>query len=217
MKILSTKILTNAQKDLLQGLDVTEQALIDISFGKNFQIDTQIVNAVFTSSNAVKAVFEKNENLATRFDNVYCVGLKTKTLLESFEVQVADVANNALELAKILVTKKIQDIHFYCGNIRNNDLPTIMAENGVLVTEYIVYQTKLIEQTFKEVFDVVLFYSPSGVTSYTKAKNNCNIKAICIGTTTVSEALDNFEEVYISDNTSVESVIDKMKEVLSIE
>lgn len=213
MRILSTKVLSNHQRDLLKDFDVKEVSMIDISFGENFKIEEDIPHAVFTSANAVRSVFEKNKNRAESFQKVYCVGLKTKSLLEIFGVQVQDVADNALTLADILVAKKTQDIHFYCGNLRNNDLPNVMAENGVLVTEYIVYKTELREQTFEEVFDVVLFFSPSGVTSYVKGKNNRNVKAICIGYTTATEALDVFEEVYVAEKTTVESVIQKLKEI----
>ncbi|MDO3695184.1 uroporphyrinogen-III synthase [Wenyingzhuangia sp. chi5] len=213
MKILSTKVLTNHQRDLLKEFDVKEVSMIDISFGENFKVEENIPYAVFTSANAVRSVFEKNKNKAESFQKVYCVGLKTKSLLESFGVQVENVADNALALADILVAKKIQDIHFYCGNLRNNDLPNVMAENGVLVTEYIVYKTELCKHTFNESFDAILFFSPSGVTSYVKGKNNCNVKVICIGYTTATEALDAFEEVYVAEETSVESVIQKLKEI----
>ncbi|MGY5354009.1 uroporphyrinogen-III synthase [Wenyingzhuangia sp. IMCC45467] len=214
MKILSTKILTPSQKELLSGFSVVEKAMISISFGENFKVDECILHAVFTSANAVKSVFEKNKNKVEHFQNVYCVGLKTKSLLESFGVQVQDVSSNALALAEILVAKKIEDIHFYCGNLRNNDLPNVMAENGVLVTEYIVYKTEFSEHTFDENFNAVLFYSPSGVSSFVKAKNNCNTIAICIGVTTATEALNSFEQVYMAEETTVESVIEKLKEII---
>lgn len=213
MKILSTKIVTPIQKELLSGFSVVEKAMISISFGEGFKVGERISHAVFTSANAVRSVFEKNKNKAESFQKVYCVGLKTKSLLEIFGVDVQEVANNALELGAILVAKQIQDIHFYCGNLRNNDLPNVMAENGVLVTEYIVYKTELCEYTFNESFDAILFFSPSGVTSYVNGKNNCNAKAICIGVTTATEALDAFEEVYIADETTVASVIEKLKEI----
>jgi len=213
MQILSTKTLTNAQRELLSPYKVVEKSLIAIEFGQGFCVEESLEHVVFTSANAVKSVFGVHKNNPELFKNIYCVGLKTKSLLESYGLDVLELAENALELAEILVTKEIQQVHFFCGNLRNNDLPTIMAENGVLVTEYMVYQTKLIKHTFKEMFDAILFFSPSGVNSYVNGGNNCNITAITIGVTTATEALDIFEEVYIADTTSVESVIEKVKEI----
>lgn len=215
MEILSTKTLTNTQKSLLANYKVVEKPLIEIQFGEYFCLSESVEYSVFTSSNAVKSVFGVHKNNPDLFKKVYCVGIKTKSLLENFGLEVLEVADNALELAEVLVTKKMSEIHFFCGNLRNNDLPTVMAENGVLVTEYMVYKTELIKHTFKNVFNAVLFFSPSGVKSYVHAYNNCDVAAITIGVTTATEALDAFEKVYIADTTSVESVIEKLKEIIN--
>lgn len=216
MKILSTKILTNSQKELLKGFEVEEVPMIDISFGENFVVDEKIENAIFTSANSVKSVFEIHKNKADLFGTVFCVGNKTQYLLEKQGLHVDVVANNASELAEVLVDKfaknkhLLSEVNWFCGNIRNNDLPTMMAENGIMVTEYMVYQTELIPKKV-EVADVILFFSPSGVKSYLKKNTVVNKPVICIGVTTATEALDHFDEVYISETQSVEGVIDKLK------
>ena len=227
MKVLSTKILIQSQRALLpEGITVHEESLIQIEFGQGLVIDQHIQHAVFTSGNAVKAVFEANSQQpeASSFDNVYCVGQKTKKLLEEKGVEVVEVANNALELAEVLAERLEQgtEVWFYCGNIRNNDLPEVLAENGILVAEAIVYTTKFVETELDVDYDVVLFYSPSGVKSFLNNKElqitNYELpKVICIGATTASEAIEHFEEVYIAEETSVESVIEKLKEnIISI-
>lgn len=216
MKILSTKILTPAQKEIVSDFQVLEVPMIEISFGEGFQIEEHIPYAVFTSGNSVKSVFEVHKNKIDLFQTIFCVGEKTKSLLEQYGLQVDVVANNALELAETMIAKfnEIQEISWFCGNLRNNDLPTLLAENGVLVTEYLVYQTQIVSKKIEDELDAILFYSPSGVSGYLKENPPIDKPVICIGTTTATEALNSFEQVYIADETTVESVIEKLKEII---
>lgn len=220
MKILSTKKLSTTQRDLFYGFDVEEVPMIDISFGKDFKVEEKVVNAVFTSANSVRSVFSIHKNDTKWFDTIYCVGLKTKYLLEKLGLQVAVIANNALELVDVLAEKFAQDKHslkeisWFCGNLRNNDLPSIMAENGVLVTEYLVYQTELIPKKMEFEHDAVMFFSPSGIKSYLKENKPMSNPVFCIGATTATEAIESFDNVYIADETTVESVIEKVKEIM---
>lgn len=223
MKILSTKKLTSQQRSQLIDFDVKEISMIDISYGENFNVDEKIENAVFTSANSVRSVFSIHNNSKEYFGTVFCVGDKTKFLLEKFGLQVAVIANNAMELADVLAERfskeenSLKEISWFCGNLRNNDLPSIMAENGVLVTEYLVYETKLIPVKTENDFDAILFFSPSGIKSYLKMNTTNSNPVICIGATTASEAIEHFENVYIADETSVESVLEKVTEVLNSE
>lgn len=220
MKILSTKILTDTQRELLKEYEVKEISMIDISFGTGFQISEKIENAVFTSANSVRSVFEIHKNKSDWFGTVYCVGTKTQSLLEKNGISAAAVANNASELSEVLVQNfsknqtSFKEINWFCGNLRNQDLPNIMAENGVLVTEYPVYQTNLISQKVNTPFDAILFFSPSGVKSYLKKNKADNTAVVCIGATTATEAIQSFDNVYISDNQSVEGVIEKTIEII---
>jgi uroporphyrinogen-III synthase len=220
MKILSTKKLTPEQRNQLIGFSVAERAMIDISYGTDFKVDEKVENAVFTSANSVRSVFSIHKNSFAWFDTIFCVGEKTKSVLEQLGLQVVLCANNAMELADALAERfskeenSLKEISWFCGNLRNNDLPSIMADNGVLVTEYLVYQTELIPVKMETIFDAILFFSPSGVKSYLK-RNTPNMNpVICIGVTTATQAIQHFDNVYISDKTSVESVLEKVKEIL---
>jgi len=220
MTILSTKILTDTQRELLKGYVVKEVSMIDISFGTGFKITEKIENAVFTSANSVRSVFEIHKNKPDWFGTVYCVGTKTQSLLEKNGVSVSVVANNAIELADVLVQQftkdksSLKEINWFCGNLRNQDLPNIMAENGVLVTEYPVYQTNLSPEKVETASNAILFFSPSGVKSYLQKNKADHTPVICIGVTTATEAIQSFDNVYISDSQSVEGVIEKTKEII---
>ncbi|MEI6865971.1 uroporphyrinogen-III synthase [Flavicella sp.] len=220
MRVLSTKKLTAAQRDQLKGFDVEEVSMIDISYGENFKVEEKIENAVFTSANSVRSVFLIHANNIDWFGTVFCVGQKTKDLLEKLGFQVAVFTNNAMELADIMADlfskneKSLKEISWFCGNLRNDDLPKIMAENGAFVTEYLVYQTKLVPVKLDEVFDAILFFSPSGIKSYLKKNTTNSNPVFCIGATTAVEAIQHFDNVYIADETSVESVLEKVNEIL---
>ena len=220
MRILSTKKLNSEQRSQLKSFDVEEVPMIAISYGENFKVDEKIENAVFTSANSVRSVFEIHKTSTEWFGAVYCVGQKTKYILEKFGLQVEEVANNAMELADTLAElfsekqDKLKEISWFCGNLRNNDLPSVMAENGVLVTEYLVYETKLTPVKIESAFDGVLFFSPSGVKSYIKAGNAVESTAFCIGNTTAAAAIMEFEKVYVADAPSVEAVIQSVNENL---
>jgi len=56
-KILSTKKLSEAQKELLNNFTLDEIELIEISFNTSIKLANPIKNAVFTSKNAVIGVF----------------------------------------------------------------------------------------------------------------------------------------------------------------
>jgi len=218
MKVLSTKILTKQQRVLLENYRVQEVPMIEVVYGSNFVLEEQIKYAVFTSGNSVKSVFDTSKIPTEIFENVFCVGSKTKVLLENRGVKVQEVANNATELSEKLTTyfkdnKTCKKISWFCGNLRNNDLPTLMAENGVLVTEYIVYQTNLLNNKVDNDFEVILFFSPSGVKGYAKTNKIFKAKAICIGSTTATEAVNYFEEVYMAETQSVEGVIRQLLEM----
>ncbi|MFC2109615.1 uroporphyrinogen-III synthase [Bacteroidota bacterium] len=220
MKILSTKKLNDKQRSLVKGFEVEEVSMIAISFGEDFKVDEKVNNAVFTSANSVRSVFSIHENSIENFDTIFCVGQKTKYLLEQLGLEVTVTANNAIELADELADRfskdedSLKEISWFCGNLRNNDLPEIMAENGVLVTEYLVYQTNFVPVKLEDFFDAILFFSPSGIKSYLKLNKTNSNPVICIGASTATEAIQYFDNVYIADDTSVESVLEKVKEVL---
>lgn len=220
MKVLSTKKLTDKQLAMLSDYEVVEAPMISIVFGKDFQLEEPITNAVFTSANSVRAVFDNNTNNKSFFDTVFCVGTKTQSLLEDHGITVTATAPNALELADVIAKRfaqnpeAIKEISWFCGNLRNDDLPAIMAESGVLVTEYIVYKTHLTPVKVADDFDAILFFSPSGVKSFVKENPMTTKPVVCIGTTTAVAALDYFENTYIAETTTVEGVIEKMKETI---
>src|SRR5690554_4711644 len=194
--VLSTKRLKSNQRSLLlqAGVSLVEYNAINIEF-LSFEVPVNVKKAIFTSQNAVENVLNQNIHITECF----CVGEKTKELLEKKGQKVVMMKEYATELAAYLVENHKEDsFHFFCGNIRSNEIPTRLKENNVN-------------------FNAILFYSPSGIRSFCKAQNNKkyeNSIFVCIGTTTAAEAENYSENVVISNSTTVESVIAKAVKIL---
>jgi uroporphyrinogen-III synthase len=120
--------------------------------------------------------------------------------------------NSAEELAYKIIEEKIEQVDFFCGNLRREELPVILEENGIIVTEHEVYKTEFTPQKFKNQYDAILFFSPSGVLSYFSEQNSRDTVAFCLGNTTAVEAIDYFENVYAAEEPSVESLIESVNE-----
>ena len=217
-KILSTKKLSSVQKELLNNFIVDEIELIEISFNPSIKLQNPIKNAIFTSKNAILSIFNQFTASELQFENVYCVGDKTAQFLEEKNVKVTVKANSAEELAdEILLNKNIEELYFFCGNLRRNELPEMLTENNIKVNEIEVYTTNFKPVKIKNTYDGVLFFSPSSVKSYLLKNTDTQSVAFCIGNTTASEAIDDFENVFVADEPTVENVIESVNQYFDYE
>ncbi|MEX2349552.1 MAG: uroporphyrinogen-III synthase [Flavobacteriaceae bacterium] len=203
--VLSTKKLSEPQRNLLlqAGIGLVEYDSISIET-VDFGVEENIENAIITSQNAVKALVDKKAQI----NNCFCVGEKTKTLLEANGYPVKIKADYGKELAAIIV-KKFPDerFTFFCGNLRRDELPAILQENNIAFTEVEVYKTVVKPKKFDRSFDGILFFSPSGVESFTKENTLDNTTAFCIGTTTAAEAEKHTDKIKIATKPTIENVI----------
>lgn len=219
MTILSTKKLLVNQRSLLvnSGISFVEFDAIKIEF-TNFEAPETIENAIITSQNAVLSIQNKYpKNKGISIQNCFCVGEKTKLLLEDFGYNVVKMTEYASELSDYLVKNHQNDsFHFFCGNIRSDEIPLKLKENNIPFEEIVVYKTTLNPKKFEREFDAIMFFSPSGVRSYFEVNNSADqTVSVCIGTTTASEARKYTENVVISNSTTVESVIAKAVKILN--
>ena len=213
--VLSTKKLSLNQKELLlnSGLTFVEYNAISIDFVA-FNTPKQIENAIFTSKNAVKAVYG-TKNPTPEIKYCFCVGKKTKALLEENGQKVIKMTQYGSELVKYLIKSHKNDIfYFFCGNKRLETIPKGLKEAAINFSEIETYKTTLNPSRFERQFDGVLFFSPSGVQSFVSENKLEKSIAFCIGTTTAAEAKKYTENVVISNATSIESVIAKAVKTL---
>ena len=208
--VLSTKKLSPAQRNLLlnSGISFVDYNAIKIeNIDFNWQYDPS-KKYIFTSQNAV-ASFLKKFSKKKEFDfSAFCVGEKTASRLKSSGIAIDETTANAAELGKIITEKyPEQEFVFFCGNKRREELISMLRADNIQIEEIEVYKTRLNEKTFQQEFEGVLFFSPSGVQSFTSKNNLSKSIAFCIGNTTASEAKKHTEKIKIATKPSVENVI----------
>ncbi|MDA8948823.1 uroporphyrinogen-III synthase [Flavobacteriaceae bacterium] len=197
MRLLATKKLSLALKDRLiqHEFSLVEHSFIQIE-PLPFQIKETQEYFIFTSQNAVKIAFSDPKNRALlEGKNYFCVGEKTKSILDENDQKVIKIAQNSAELAQFLAKNyKNEAFLFFCGKRRRPEIETFFSENNPSSEVIELYDTLLTPKTLVTNFDGILFFSPSAVSSYVEA-NSWNPKShgFCIGKTTAS-ALENYTQ-----------------------
>lgn len=209
--IFSTKKFSEAQTKLFhEDIDVHDSDFIKTRFNRipPKVVRKEIENVVITSRNAVESLLNSFSADELQFKNIYCVGRRTKALIEKRIGKVIHAEKNAKALATYLITNiKGKELTYFCGDLRRDELPNMMAEKGIEVNEVEAYQAIYSAVKIDENIKGMLFYSPSTVTSYLE-KNSPDRIAFCIGETTAAEAKKHFKEVQIAKVPTVESVIE---------
>jgi len=210
VQILSTKILSPLQKQELMkyGVDLIEADFIKTE-NKPFELKDLNESLIFTSQNAVHSVLSHPDSEQLKKKNVYCVGLKTKTLLSDNGFNVVAYTGYASDLAEIITLIYGNESYtFFSGNMRRDTLPEALKENGIKFNEIEVYKTTLQPQKIKANPEAILFFSPSGVKSYLKHNTINKQICFCIGDTT-AEALSKItKNIIIADQQTIENVIE---------
>lgn len=173
---------------------------------------------VFTSANAVYAIADCLEDKQPSW-NVYCTEGKTMASVREQlpGVRILATAPDAATLAKkIIVDGNITQLYFFCGNLRMDDLPGYLRKVGIQLTEIIVYETILTPKKTGRYYDGIIFYSPSGASSFFMENSTTDdVTFFTIGPTT-AKTLSNFmNEIVISPkpdvNTLVQTIINYYK------
>ena len=216
-QIFSTKMLTEPQRQMFKNdVVVDSDDFIKISLNRIPKpiLKSKINNVVITSQNAVEAIVTSVSADELQFKNIYCVGRKTKRLIEQKIGKVTHFENDAKKLADYLLEYMDRtELTHFCSNIRLDTLSEILQEHHIKVNNVEAYQTVLSSKEIESTVEGVLFFSPSNVQSYMQ-KNfpNETTIAYCIGDTTATEAKKHFKNVKIAKLPTVESVIDLVNE-----
>jgi uroporphyrinogen-III synthase len=190
MKLLATKKLSLGLRDRLiqHGFSLVEQPFIQIQplhFSINFVED----HVLFTSQNAVQIAFS-NPELSPLLEKkkYYCVGEKTKSLIEKNGQKVIKMTQNSAELVHFLKKMyKNERFSFFCGKRRRPEVEQFFSENNILHTLHEIYDTVLTPKQLNTHFDGILFFSPSAVDSFFRTNSwEPQTRGFCIGATTAS-------------------------------
>ncbi|WP_420321069.1 uroporphyrinogen-III synthase [Flagellimonas sp.] len=207
--VLSTKILTPSQKELLlnSGIGFVEYNALEFEF-LDVEIPADHSNLIFTSKNAVKAFLQQSDDSNFSNYHAYCVGEKTKSFLEEKGIKVVKIAQNSSELGDFIVKNyNNEGFLFFSGNQRRSELPELFDKNNVRYKEIQVYNTHLKPKKINRTFDGILFFSPSGIRSYLQENEIGQSWAFCIGPTTASEAKKHTDQIIIANKPTVENVL----------
>ena len=210
--ILSTKTLSDEQRQafLDANFDLLEQDFIEIK-NNLFELKTINNNLIFSSQNAVLSLVEQTGWEVLKTKPVFCVGIKTKELLESHGFTVDVYLDYASELAEIITLIYNKESYtFLSGNLRKETLPEALKSAGITFNEIEVYQTKLapFKISDQENFDAILFFSPSAVESYLTNNKIKNEVCFCIGTTTATLLEGKkIKNIVIPETPTIEEVI----------
>jgi uroporphyrinogen-III synthase len=168
-KVLSTKKLEPSliEKAKENNIEIIEQEFISIkpiwSEAKSVEVSAcfQKPYVVFTSANAVAAVDEYLHPHDTFFVpgwKIFCLSGKTKAaVLKSAAVPktIVGEAQSAAALADKIIEQRAEEIVFFCGNQRRDELPATLKTKGVRVHEVVVYETTGTPCRTEEDFDAV--------------------------------------------------------------
>lgn len=204
---------------ILKGIEVDVIPFIQTQIIRTKQLQTQIENVltrnatvVFSSKNAVEAVAECIRTKKPIW-KVYCIGKTTSSLVKQFfgEDVVTVTADNAITLAERIILNKEQEVYFFCGDKRRDELPDLLKQNNILVNEIEVYTTTILQHKLEKDYNAVLFFSPSALQGFFK-KNSVKDGAVlfAIGNTTAEE-IKKFSSnmIIVSDKPNKKELIEK--------
>ncbi len=203
LSILSTAPIGNDVTEDIQDESVALDIVPFITIEYNDELDARHrikaeldkkKNIVFTSKHAVASVARFTSDVATASWSVYCIGGNTKRAVSELlrRAKIVGVAKDAADLAVEISKNKESEVVFFSGDKRLDILPDALRADGINVEEVIVYMTVETPTKIEREYDGILFFSPSGVSSFFTANNvSQNTRLFAIGDTTAA-ALNNY-------------------------
>lgn len=157
---------------------------------------------IFTSRNAVDHFFQICQELKIEMPpdmKYFCISEQTSNYLQKYIVirkrKIFTGLKTAQDLLEILKKHKNERYLFPCSDIRKNDIPDFLRENGYKFTEAIMYHTVASDLSdLTDVFyDILAFFSPSGINSlfvnFPEFRQN-NTRIAAFGPTTAQAVRD---------------------------
>jgi uroporphyrinogen-III synthase len=129
---------------------------------------------IFTSRNAVDHFFALCKEMKIEMPSdmkYFCISDQTANYLQKYIVirkrKIFTGSKTAQDLIEILKKHKNEKYVFPCSNIRKNDIPDFLSENGYEFSEAVIYRTVASDLSdLAEVnYDIIAFFSPSGINS----------------------------------------------------
>jgi hydroxymethylbilane synthase len=214
-KVYSTKSFTKDQNELINdAIKIKRSDFVKVSLNRipKYHLKSEIKNVIITDRNAVEALTTNYSAIELQFKNIYCVGRRTKQLIENKIGSVTHFENNIKKLANYLVDY-IEGIEatYFCGDSELDILPTILEKSNINVTTIEAFQTKYDAKKINENIEGIMFYNPLTIESYL-LENESHSIAFCINEATANKAKEHFKDVRIAKMSTIESLIKLVNE-----
>lgn len=157
---------------------------------------------IFTSRHAVDHFFQICLELKLEMPpemKYFCISDQTSNYLQKYIVirkrKIFSGLKDTKDLLEIIKKHKNEKFLFPCSDIRKNDIPEFLTDNGYHFTEAIMYHTVAANlNDLKNVYyDILAFFSPSGINSllvnFPDFKQN-NTRIAAFGPTTARAVKD---------------------------
>jgi uroporphyrinogen-III synthase len=201
-----------SQQEFIKTVPVVDENLV----AEIRKLAKRDIVAVFTSMNAVESV----STIVTPFKptwRVASIGATTLQLVQKYFTGASIIATgeSATDLAHHLADAAGGwELHFFCSNIRRNELPQVISEYGLKLQEWVVYETYEIPVQLQQHYHGILFFSPSAVRSFFSGnKLDANVVLFATGNTTASE-IGRYcsNEVVVAANTGKGALVQRALE-----
>ncbi len=129
---------------------------------------------IFTSRNAVDHFFRICKELKVEMPSemkYFCISDQTANYLQKYIVirkrKIFTGSKTAQDLIEILKKHQKEKYIFPCSNIRKNDIPDFLSQNGYQYSEATMYRTVAsdLSDLAHVNYDIIAFFSPSGINS----------------------------------------------------
>jgi len=157
---------------------------------------------IFTSRHSVDHFFQICQELKLEMPpemKYFCISDQTSNYLQKYIVirkrKIFSGLKDTKDLLEIIKKHKNEKFLFPCSDIRKNDIPDFLTDNGFHFTEAIMYHTVAANlNDLKNVYyDILAFFSPSGINSllvnFPEFKQN-NTRIAAFGPTTAKAVKD---------------------------
>ena len=129
---------------------------------------------IFTSRNAVDHFFSICTGMKVEMPpdmKYFCISEQTANYLQKYIIvrkrKIFTGLRTTTELLEILKKYKNEKYIFPCSDIRKDDIPDFLKNNGYNYSEIIIYRTVASDLSDLDdvYYDVIAFFSPSGISS----------------------------------------------------
>lgn len=219
--ILSTRSLPEQHLNvaLAKGFLIDVVAFIKTEMLSSDQVIQEIDDAlksssslIFTSAKAVEAVAMNMKPYKKSWE-IYCIEHATRAAAEKHfgKASIAATAGDAASLAGKLLSLKIREATFFCGDQRREELPDRLRKKGVDVREVVVYKTMSTPKRIDKAYDGILFFSPSGVQSFFELNTIHDTTVLFTIGATTADSLKRFSKnkILVSKSGSRAGVLDE--------